>query len=301
MYLPEGMIVSVRARAYSPVKRDKIARAFLFDELASRWRCNNNTWHMELIWLKVPAWEKYDGLLHGFVGRRGGKSVGPYASLNTSYRAGDDNKIVSQNVCDMKLAVGIHDGGIITMKQVHGDHIVEVKDTNIKEAGEADGMVTEKANAFLSVLTADCVPILFVVPEKKLVAAVHAGWRGTVAGIAEKMIRQLEEKYGVAADEIEAALGPSIGSCCYEVKNDVTEPLREKWGHLAGSGIELRDGKSFVDLRRLNRAILEHAGVPAQQVFQVGPCTSCAKEDFFSYRRERKETGRQISFIGWQS
>jgi hypothetical protein len=256
---------------------------------------------MDLNWLKVPGWEKYDGLLHGFMGRRGGKSVGPYAGLNTSYRVGDDNKTVSQNVCDMKLAVGIHDGRIITMKQMHGDHIVEVDETNIKEAGEADGMATKKPNAFLSVLTADCVPILFLAPKSRIVAAVHAGWRGTLAGIAGKMVRGFKENHGVSAAEIEAAMGPSIGFCCYEVKADVIRPLREKWGSLAEASTELRDGKSFVDLSRLNRAILEDAGVPAGQIHQVGPCTSCAKDDFFSYRRERKETGRQISFIGWQA
>jgi purine-nucleoside/S-methyl-5'-thioadenosine phosphorylase / adenosine deaminase len=256
---------------------------------------------MELNWLKVPGWEKYDGLLHGFMGRRGGTSVGPYASLNASYRVGDDNKVVSQNVCDMKLAVGIHDGRIITMKQVHGDHIIELEETNIKEAGEADGMVTKKPNAFLSVLTADCVPILFVAPEKKLVAAVHAGWRGSLAGIGAKVVRQFKEQHGVAADEIETALGPSIGPCCYEVKNDVTEPLREKWGPLAKASIELRDGKSFVDLRRLNRSILEDTGVPSDQIHQLGPCTSCAQDEFFSYRRDGIPTGRQISFIGWES
>jgi YfiH family protein len=256
---------------------------------------------MELTCLKVPAWEKYDGLLHGFMGRRGGKSVGAYASLNTSYRVGDDNKVVSQNVCDMKLAVGINDGRIITMKQVHGDHIVDVEETNIKEAGEADGMVTKKPDAFLSVLTADCVPILLVAPQSKIVAAVHAGWRGTLAGIAEKMVRRLKERHGVRADEIEAAMGPSIGSCCYEVKGDVTEPLLQKWGPLAERSIELRDGRSFVDLRRLNRAILEDAGVTSKQIYQLGPCTSCAKDDFFSYRRDGTPTGRQISFIGWQS
>ena len=256
---------------------------------------------MELNWLKVPGWEKNDGLLHGFMGRRGGKSVGSYASLNTSYRVGDDNKVVSQNVCDMKLVVGIHDGRIITMKQVHADHIIELEETNIKEAGEADGMITEKPNAFLSVLTADCVPILFVVPKKKLVAVVHAGWRGTLAGIAGKMVRQFKEQHGVAADEIETATGPSIGGCCYEVKNDVTEPLRKKWGPVAEASIELREGKSFVDLRRLNRAILEDAGVPSGQIHRVGPCTSCAKDEFFSYRRDGIPTGRQISFIGWES
>ena len=255
---------------------------------------------MDLTWLKVPGWERYDGLLHGFMGRRGGKSIGPYAGLNVSYRVGDDNKVVSQNVCDMKLEVGIHDGRIITMKQVHGDQIVEVKDTNIKEAGEADGMLTEKPNAFLGVLTADCVPILFLAPKRKVVAAVHAGWRGTLAGITAKAVKHFEEQYGIDAKSLEAALGPAIGGCCYEVGDDVVQPITTRWGELAEASIEHRDGKPHLDLRSLNRAILERAGVPPDQIHQVGPCTSCAKDDFFSYRRERKETGRQISFIGWK-
>src|SRR5437867_11718318 len=184
---------------------------------------------MQLNWLRVEQWNRYDGLLHGFLGRRGGKSVGPYAELNVSYRVGDDNKNVSQNVCDMKQAVGIHDGRIITMKQVHGDHIVEVKETKIKEAGEVDGMVTREKDAYLGVLTADCVPILFIAPEQKIAAAVHAGWRGTLAGIAAKTVGILREQYGVTSDGIEAALGPAIRACCYEVKEDVSRPLVEIW------------------------------------------------------------------------
>src|SRR5919106_6089136 len=104
---------------------------------------------MEITCLKAPHWERYEGLLHGFMGRRGGKSAGPYAGLNVSYRVGDDVKVVSQNVCDMKLAVGIHDGRVVTMKQVHGDGIVEVKDRNVKETGEADAMVTAEPGVFL--------------------------------------------------------------------------------------------------------------------------------------------------------
>jgi len=254
---------------------------------------------MEITWLKVSQWERYDGLLHGFIGRRGGKSVGPYTGLNVSYRVGDDAKIVSQNVCDVKQIVGIHDGRIITMKQVHGDQIIEVKDRHIKEAGEADGMVTREQDAFLGVLTADCVPVLFVVPEKKLVAAAHAGWRGTLAGIGAKMVRLFFEQHGILPDAVEAAIGPAIGACCYEIKEDVSRPLIHRWGKIADGCVENREGKTFLDLRHLNRLTLEQAGVPSQQIFDVGPCTSCAAEDFFSYRRERKETGRQISFIGW--
>jgi YfiH family protein len=256
---------------------------------------------MEFTWLKVPQWEKYQALLHGFMGRRGGKSVGPYAGLNVSYRVGDDAKIVSENVCDMKQAVGIHDGRIITMRQVHGDQIIDVKDRNIKEAGDGDGMKTEEKGAFLGILTADCVPILFVVPADRIVAVVHAGWRGTLAGIAPKMVQLLESQHGISPGAIEAAVGPAIGPCCYEVQQDVSRPLVERWGKIAELCVDHREGRTFLDLRRLNRAILEQAGVPSQHIYQVGPCTSCAPDEFFSYRREKKATGRQLSFIGWVS
>lgn len=254
---------------------------------------------MDIAHLKVRQWENYQGLLHGFMGRRGGKSLGPFAGLNVSYRVGDDPKVVSQNVCDVKLAAGIHDGRIVTMKQMHGEDLVEVKDKNLKEAGEADGMVTSEKDIYLAVLTADCVPLLFVAPKQRVVAAVHAGWRGTMAGIAEKTARLLKTRYGVEPSELEVALGPSIGICCYEVKDDVAGPLMKRWGKLTTPSIAVRDGKSFINLRRLNRDILRAAGVPGNQLFQVGPCTSCTPEDFFSYRRERSETGRQMSFVGW--
>ena len=254
---------------------------------------------MDIHLLKVPQWEKYQGLLHGFVGRRGGKSIGPYAELNMSYRVSDDPKMVSQNVCDMKLAVGIHEGRIVTMRQIHGDNIVEVKDKSLKEAGEADGMITAATDIFLGVLTADCVPILFVAPKNKLVAAVHAGWRGTLAGIAEQAARLFTDQLHVSADEIEVALGPSIGSCCYEVQDDVVDPMLKRWRGIAEASIQKRDGKTYLDLRRLNCAALAQAGIPTTNIFQIGPCTSCSPDEFFSYRRERSETGRQISFIGW--
>jgi polyphenol oxidase len=255
---------------------------------------------MKINWLKVPQWQRDRDLLHGFMGRQGGKSVGRYAGLNVSYRVGDDPNLVSQNVCDMKLAVGMHDGRIVTMKQVHGDRLIEVKDTNVKEAGEADGMVTREKNIFLGVLTADCVPMLFLARDQKIVAVVHGGWRGTLEGIAGKTVKFFLENYGVLPSELEVALGPSIDACCYQIGRDVAQPLIERWADLASSSIQNRDNKIYLDLRNLNQAILNRAGIPQSQIFRVGPCTSCAAEEFFSYRREKKETGRQISFMGWQ-
>jgi YfiH family protein len=233
------------------------------------------------------------------MGRRGGKSVGPYAGLNVSYRVGDDPKVVSQNVCDMKLAVGIHDGRVVTMKQVHGDNVVEVTDTGIKEAGEADAMVTARSGLFLGVLTADCVPILMIAAKERLAAVVHAGWRGTLSGIAAKAAAHLAENYDVAPESLEAALGPAIGACCYEVGDDVVEPLRARWGRVADDCVRSGGVKPHVDLRRLNRAILAQSGLALERIFEIGPCTKCAAGDYYSYRREGKETGRQMSVVGW--
>jgi len=254
---------------------------------------------MDMTCLKVPQWGNHPGLLHGFMGRKGGKSVGSYAGLNTSYRVGDDPKVVSQNVCDMKLAVGIHDGKVVTMRQVHGDDIIEVKDKNLKEAGEADGMVTAESEVYLGVLTADCVPLLFIAAKERLAAAVHAGWRGTLAGIGAKTVQLFQDRYGVAPSDLEVALGPSIGVCCYEVNDDVAAPLMKKWRSLTTPSIAVKDGKPHINLSRLNRDILRDAGVPGKQLFQVGPCTGCDEAGFYSYRRAGGETGRQISIVGW--
>jgi YfiH family protein len=254
---------------------------------------------MDFLSLNAPSWEGRGAPLHGFLGRRGGKSTGTFAGLNLSFRVGDDPVIVKDNFCDMKKAVGVHNLRITTMRQVHGEHIVDVADDRLKEAGEADGMATDKTGVFLGVLTADCVPILFSVRGQNVAAVAHAGWRGTLAGIAGKMVRHLKDRYKVDAGSVEAALGPSIGPCCYEIGADVSRPLTEKWGRLAQKCLQSRDVKQYLDLRELNRLLLHDAGVPQEQIFQIGPCTSCAREDFFSYRRD-KDTGRQISFIGWQ-
>lgn len=254
---------------------------------------------MEITWLKVSQWESINGLLHGFIGRRGGRSVGRYQGLNIALRVGDDPQVVKDNICDLKRVVGIHDGRLITMRQVHGDGLVEITHTTAKEAGDADGMVTRVPGAYLGVLTADCVPILMIAAERRIAAVVHAGWRGTLAGIAAKMVRLLGENYGIAAADMQAALGPSIGACCYEIQDDVAQPMSARWGPLAESSLEQRNGKQFLDLRSLNRNILEQAGIPSAAVFEIGPCTSCAAEEFFSFRRELAETGRQLSFIGW--
>src|SRR3972149_235864 len=133
---------------------------------------------MDVLRLVVEQWDRFDGLVHGFLGRGGGRSQPPYASLNLSYDNGDDTQTVKQNWCDLKLAVGLHDFSVVTAKQVHGDTILRVSSGIGKRAGVGDGLMTDATNVFVGVMAADCVPLLFLEPERKIVAAVHAGWRG---------------------------------------------------------------------------------------------------------------------------
>ena len=255
---------------------------------------------MDLLWLEVPRWKERHDLLHGFFGRRGGESTGPFSGLNISFNVGDDPEAVTNNICNMKRAVGVHDLRIVTIKQVHGDHIINVKDGSRKEAGEGDGMVTTAKGVFLGILTADCVPILFCARNAKLVAVAHAGWRGTLLGLAPKMVKYLKDSYGVESSAVEVALGPAIGSCCYEIGPDVTEPFVKRWGESARKALRKDGSKTFLDLRGLNVSLLKESGIRGENIWQVGSCTACVPEDFFSYRRDGLQTGRQISFIGWR-
>jgi len=255
--------------------------------------------------LRVPAWGQISGLVAGFCGRRGGISRGPFAELNLSARVGDDPTAVRHNWQRLSAAVG---GAVrfVTMSQVHGADIATVADP-ADEVGAADAMVGGAVSVVLCVLTADCVPLLLVAPGHRLVAAVHAGWRGTLAGIAGRTLRYLHQGCGVEPEAVQVALGPAIGGCCYEVGSGVADALENQWGTMRqavrrGAAAGLPSGKATVDLRQVNRAQLLAAGVPSDAIVDVGPCTRCAMAEYFSHRAATQAgttTGRQVSFIGW--
>ncbi|MCY4487696.1 MAG: peptidoglycan editing factor PgeF [Deltaproteobacteria bacterium] len=261
---------------------------------------------MDLTVYRVPAWAAEPGLRHGFAGRNGGNSAGAYASLNVSFNVGDDPRAVKDNYCAMKGAVGMVGTRMVTMRQRHGDTVLDVAEP-CKEAGEGDAMVTDAPGVFLGVLTADCVPIVCWAhtSERRLAAVIHAGWRGTLAGVAPKTVRHIESRYGTPAHDLACALGPAIGPCCYEIGADVADPLVRQWGERAEAALQSRDGGTYLDLRRLNAALLAASGVPEERIHSSGPCTACNPAEFFSHRRESKGgagvTGRQAGFIGWST
>ncbi len=226
--------------------------------------------------LHVPGWERVPNLVHGFLTRHGGVSCGPFAALNLSTQVGDDAEAVAENW--RRVAAGAAVGlRVATMRQVHGATVVSVHDDAV-DAGEADGIATRGRGLVLGVLTADCVPILLVAPAHGVVAAVHAGWRGTVAGVTARMLDHLATAFAVPPSDVYAALGPSIGGCCYETDDRVADQLEQRWGSLPGVVQARSNGKVRLDLRQANAVMLVRCGVPRVQLSQIGPCTQCAAD-----------------------
>lgn len=179
-------------------------------------------------------------------------------------------------------------------RQVHGVRVLTADPDG--QRPEADGLVTTVANTSVGIVTADCVPILMVAPRRRVVAAVHAGWRGAAAGIVGTALAHLREQFDVEPRAVEVALGPAIGPCCYEVGPEVREAFRATSGATTTAAWQRRHDRDVLDLRRAVRALLEANGV--ERVTVIGPCTRCSP-DFCSYRRDGAGAGRQVSFIGW--
>jgi YfiH family protein len=254
-------------------------------------------------WVRVPDWADIPGLVHGFCGRRGGVSSGPYADLNLSYRVGDDPHAVRVNWARVKASIG-PDIKCVTMHQVHGAEIAVVRGAD-DPVGDVDALVSDSPGLGLCVLTADCVPILLVAEAVGCVAAVHAGWRGTLAGLVTRVVGSMAARCGGDPTRLRAALGPAIGGCCYEVDEAIVASLEARWG-LMPAAVHRRSerpAKAHLDLRAVNRALLVAAGVPADRVVSVGPCTRCTPGEYFSHRGSGTNgaTGRQASIVGWQN
>ena len=179
----------------------------------------------------------------------------------------------------------------LTVRQVHSAQVWNAHPLSDRQC-EGDALVTDDLNRRIGVRTADCVPILLLDTNKRAVAAVHAGWRGTVAAIITRTIEKMHSDFGTQPADIRAAIGPCIRECCYEVGPEVASQFSAifpEWPPVTG--------KQHLDLVEANRRHLTAAGVPGQQIFDSGLCTVCLPEHFFSYRREPQNPGRQLSVI----
>ena len=248
-----------------------------------------------------------DGVVHAFSTRQGGLSLPPFATLNLGQSVGDDPGTVLENRRRFFGALGIRLPQVVRVKQVHGDGVLRVDHALVRRDGfphilidegyPSDALITDLPGFALVVSTADCLPILIHDPVHAAVAAVHAGWRGTARRIAGAALRALGTAYGTNPLDCRAAIGPGIRGCCYEVDAPVTESMARsgiRWQeHAAAAGA----GHWRLDLARINRSVLEEAGMASDRIEDVSLCTACRRDLFFSHRAERGRTGRMMNCI----
>ncbi|HLY17984.1 MAG TPA: peptidoglycan editing factor PgeF [Bryobacteraceae bacterium] len=173
---------------------------------------------------------------------------------------------------------------LATLHQIHSAICVPARGrTGL--LGDGDALLDNTPGNFLAVKTADCIPILLVDEEHRAVAAVHAGWRGTVSRIAAAAVRMMQEEFRARPGGLHAAIGPGIGKCCYQVGADVAAQFGES-------------GSCHLDLVEANRLQLLDAGVPVAHIYAARLCTRCGVHDFHSFRRDKEHSGRMFSFVG---
>jgi YfiH family protein len=286
--------------------------------------------------LESPALAGLDWLVHGFSTRPGGASdlaLAPVAAkakrervLNLGFTDWDSRAHVLENRKKFFHAIGADKLRAVSLRQIHSDVAHRVDAASIETAQNApqgDALYTLDPRVMLVVQTADCIPILLADTKRRAIAAIHAGWRGTLRRIAAKTLGRMHMEFGTRPEDVIAALGPGIGRCCYEVGSEVArdfdaqfpnarewfdgpfdalasgenDPNWLPWLTMKPPGHQPPPLRVHLDLIAANRAILADAGVPARQISSSGYCTACCADLFFSYRRERT-TGRMMAAIG---
>ena len=268
--------------------------------------------------LQVPAFSKLPWLVHAFSTRPGGVSpLGNEKVFNLGFTDWDTRENVQENRRRFQIAAGAPDLRLIALKQFHSD-VIHLFDSAPTDACSGDASITNRPGLLLAIQTADCVPILLVDPKKRAIAAIHAGWRGTLARIAAKTIGKMQMHFGTKPADLLAAIGPSIGPCCYEVGTEVAtqflsqypdapdyfdefrtgdEPNPIQWLNMMPPGHQPPPKGVLLDLRKANRSQLQSAGLRPQNIHIIDLCTASRPDLLFSYRKQGPASGRLMSVI----
>ncbi|PLY03304.1 MAG: peptidoglycan editing factor PgeF [Desulfuromonas sp.] len=237
----------------------------------------------------------------GFSTRNGGVSRPPYHSLNLSFGTEDSLPSVEGNRSNFTRSFDLSPHQLLTVTQVHGSDILLLDEPNPDLTHflsvEVDAIVTNQPGIMIGVLTADCLPILLWHPEEKIIAAIHAGWRGAANGLIAKTVKTIQQNFNCSAADLQAAIGPGIGAHKYEVDRQVRTAFREGSGFWDEITTETRLGHWQLNLPLSCRLQLEQAGLATESIEVAEQCTCCHPELFFSYRRDKGMTGRQIGFL----
>ena len=281
-------------------------------------------------WLAVPGWRKVPWLWHGFSTRRGGASRAyciedAPGELNLGYTASDSREAVTRNRSLLAEAVsGNPDTPLVLVRQIHSSvlHRAMAAGANRERPCKADGLFTDQPGLLLGIQTADCIPVLVADRKRRVVAAFHAGWRGTVKRIVENGVGRMRLEFGSRPEDLIAAVGPGIGACCYAVGEEVlsefesqfqyarelfhevysTDAVRNKYPMLfltqRAPGHSPIGPSLHVDLVEANRRQLLAAGLKPRAIHTLGGCTSCEQDLFFSHRASQGHAGRMMAVIG---
>lgn len=255
------------------------------------------------VWIR-PDWstERVQGI---FSFREGGVSDAPYQSLNVGYHVGDDPAAVTENRSRCAEAIGATLEDLVVPEQVHGAGVAVVTEAdrgrgstpNLPPIPNVDGVVSNVPGLALTVMAADCVPMLFYDAKAGVVGAAHSGWRGTVSHISQEVLRTMSEVFGSRPQDVEVWLGPSIRHCCYEVDDKVAVPVMESFGRGPLLSRHAKPGKYLLSQQACIRLDLLGAGVSEDNIHDVGVCTACHTQVLFSHRAEHGKTGRLLGAV----
>jgi YfiH family protein len=230
-----------------------------------------------------------EGLAHAVFTRHGGVSLPPFHSLNLGGSVGDDPAAVDANRATIFKTLGLSPDQVVTGYQVHSMNVACVgSEHGGRVLPETDGLLTQEPVALFSRF-ADCVPILLFDPVRRAAGILHAGWRGTAAQIAAHGVRRMAELFGCRPQDILACIGPSIGPCCYQVRDDFVQAICRAWPG-AEPFIRTENGARSADLWAMNHRQLQDAGVREIEISRI--CTACRRDEFFSHRGDGGRTGR---------
>ncbi len=255
-------------------------------------------------YLQAPLLECAGLVDHAFSTRVGGCSSGHHASLNTSFHTGDEEKNVLENRRRFFALFNYDYREIVSTIQIHGADIAPVNKADRGQGAlpgtayrRCDALITIEPGLPLAAYSADCMLIYYASNQKPLAALAHAGWRGTLEGIAEKVVRLIQDHFALSPDSLKAALSPAICRNCYVVDRAVAEQfINGGWDNPAFLEPSERGGR-HLDLAAINQAQLLGVGIREENLATANCCTACRPDLFYSYRRDRGMTGRMIGFI----
>lgn len=259
-----------------------------------------------VVYYTFPAFDAVPFVRHGFSTRLGGVSEGIYASMNLSFTRGDEDERVRENFARFCTAIGTNSEQVVISAQEHHTTIYNATAADrgrgvTRERGytDVDGLLTDEPGVVLCTQYADCVPLFFVDPVRRVVGTSHSGWKGTVARIGEVTVQRMCDDYGCRREDIRAAIGPSIGPCCFEVDAPVYEAFSEL--PLFDEGCYRRRGEKFdLNLWEVNRRILRQAGIREEHLTVTDLCTKCYPDVFWSHRVQGKQRGSLAGLIAME-